>query len=299
MGITKFFSEAIGSAISLGLATHDDVLRHATPDVLAKHLPRPLWSKLISACLASPRTDAKLVVETITMPVLCEHVPPTILWACLDQIGKRVLDKAVSAASAATGTKAAASVASAPAAAVASSPSPSSPPPSSSSSPGLPGMTPAPAAAATNGAASVASVPASLPAPPSPPSPRTTSTMPTMASPANVPTPIATTAATASQPVVVPRAQTQPVVPTSTITPPHGTNITNSRVPTVAGAGASTRRATVPTGRVGGPPAPPPKSARAETEQPVLDVDVEDAQVIDFGGSEETFVGQGEGSPKR
>lgn len=282
MGITNFFSEAIGSAVSLGLATHDDVLRHATPDVLAKYLPRPLWSKLISACLAAPRTDAKLVVETLTMPVLCEHVPPTILWACLDQIGKRALDKAVT--SAATAKPGASVVA----------------PAAASTTPGLPGMTPAPAAASPSTSANgtmAAAIPASLPAPPAAPSPRTTSSMPTVASPSNVPTPIAASPATASQPVVVPRAQTQPVVPTSAITPPLGTNITNSRVPTVAGAGASTRRATVPIGRSGGPPAPPAKSARAETEQPIVDVD--DSQVIDFGGPEETFVGRGEDAPKR
>jgi hypothetical protein len=139
-------------------------------------------------------------------------------------------------------------------------------------------------------------MPASLPAPPSV-TPRTTSTVPTVATPANVPTPIASTPATASQPVVTPRAQTQPVVPVTAATPPYGTNITQSRVATVGGAGASTRRAGAPTtGRPGGPPAPPPKSARLETEPPVVDVD--DAQVIDFGGSEETFVGR-EDAPKR
>jgi hypothetical protein len=295
MGITNFFSEAIGSAVSLGLATHDDVLRHATPDVLAKYLPRPLWAKLISACLASPRTDAKLVVETLTMPILCEHVPPTILWACLDQIGKRALDKAVT--SAATTGKPGVSVV---------APATTSTSPGLPGLPGLPGVTPAPAATVAAAAAAAASpisstngaVAAALPAPPATPSPRTTSTMPTVASPSNVPTPIAASAATASQPVVVPRAQAQPVVPTSPVTPPHGTHITASRVPTVAGAGASTRRATVPTSRPGGPPAPPPKSARPETEQPILDVDVDESQVIDFGGSEETFVGR-EDSPKR
>src|SRR4029079_2206689 len=95
MSITRFFVDALGSALALGLATPEDVLRHVTPDVLSVHLPRPLWSKLIAACLAAPRTDARLVVETISVANLCEHMPKPILWACLSEIGQRALGKSL------------------------------------------------------------------------------------------------------------------------------------------------------------------------------------------------------------
>ena len=75
--------------------------RAATPDVcsarharvLAEHLPRPLWGKLIAACLAAPRTDARLVVDTIGVPALCEHIPGTIIWTIVSDIATRAMGK--------------------------------------------------------------------------------------------------------------------------------------------------------------------------------------------------------------
>ncbi|MBK9029844.1 MAG: hypothetical protein IPL61_00630 [Myxococcales bacterium] len=93
LGLRAFFTAAIGSALALGMATPDDVLTHTTPEVLATHLPRAEWTKLLTACLAAPRTDARLVVDTITVPVLCEHIPLPILWACLAQIAARGLGR--------------------------------------------------------------------------------------------------------------------------------------------------------------------------------------------------------------
>lgn len=93
VGVEEFFTAAIGRALELGLASPEDVLAHATPDVLAEHLPREGWTKLLTACLAAPRTDARLVIDTVTVPVLCEHVPFGILWSCLAQIATRGLGR--------------------------------------------------------------------------------------------------------------------------------------------------------------------------------------------------------------
>jgi len=91
VNVKTFFVDALGSALELELGTPEDVLRHVTPDVLAQHLPRPLWARLLIACIGAPRVDARLVVETIGVPNLCEHVPPAIIWACIAEIGQRVL----------------------------------------------------------------------------------------------------------------------------------------------------------------------------------------------------------------
>ncbi|MCX5742631.1 MAG: hypothetical protein NT062_09065 [Proteobacteria bacterium] len=91
MNIKGFLVTALTSALDLGIATCDDVLRHVTPDILAAHLPRPLWARLLTACVGAPRVDAQLVVETIGVPNLCEHVPSTIMWVVLDEIGARSL----------------------------------------------------------------------------------------------------------------------------------------------------------------------------------------------------------------
>lgn len=91
MNVKGFFVATLSSALDLGIATPDDVLRHVTPDVLSQHLPRPLWARLLTAALGAPRVDAQLVVETIGVPNLCEHVPSTIIWACIAEIAGRSL----------------------------------------------------------------------------------------------------------------------------------------------------------------------------------------------------------------
>ncbi len=91
MNAKGFFVETLSSALDLGLATPDDVLRHVTPDVLSQHLPRPLWARLLTAALGAPKVDAQLVVETIGVPNLCEHVPSPIIWACIAELAQRAL----------------------------------------------------------------------------------------------------------------------------------------------------------------------------------------------------------------
>jgi hypothetical protein len=94
VNVKQFFVTALSQALELGIATSDDVVRHVTPDVLALHLPRPLWSRLLTACLGAPRVDAQLVVETVGVPNLCEHIPQTIIWGVLLEIGARALGNA-------------------------------------------------------------------------------------------------------------------------------------------------------------------------------------------------------------
>jgi hypothetical protein len=91
VNIKGFFVATLSSALDLGVASPDDVLRHVTPDVLAQHLPRPLWARLLTACLGAPRVDAQLVVETIGVPNLCEHLPESLMWTCIAEIAARAL----------------------------------------------------------------------------------------------------------------------------------------------------------------------------------------------------------------
>lgn len=91
MNMKAFFVAALQSALDLGIATPEDVLKHATPDLLAEHLPRPLWARLLTACVGAPKVDAQLVVETIGVSNLCEHVPAAAIWACIAEIGARSL----------------------------------------------------------------------------------------------------------------------------------------------------------------------------------------------------------------
>jgi len=91
VNIKAFFVAALTSALDNGIGTSDDILRHVTPELLAQHLPRPLWARLLTACLGASRVDATLVVETVGIPNLCEHIPTTVMWSCLAEIGARSL----------------------------------------------------------------------------------------------------------------------------------------------------------------------------------------------------------------
>jgi hypothetical protein len=86
-----FFIATLTSAIDLGLATGDDILRYVTPEILGAHLPRPLWARLLTACVGASGVDAQLVLETVGIPNLCEHVPTALVWRCLADIGARVV----------------------------------------------------------------------------------------------------------------------------------------------------------------------------------------------------------------
>jgi hypothetical protein len=94
VNVKAFFVDALTSALDLGIATPDDVLRHVTPDVLAANLPRPLWARLLTACVGASRVDAQLVVETLGVSNLCEHMPASVIWACVAEVGQRSLGDA-------------------------------------------------------------------------------------------------------------------------------------------------------------------------------------------------------------
>jgi len=91
MNPKAFFDAALSTALDVGIASGDDVLRYVTPEILAACLPRPLWARLLTACVGASHVDAQLVLETVGVPNLCEHVPGPVLWACLAEIGARSL----------------------------------------------------------------------------------------------------------------------------------------------------------------------------------------------------------------
>jgi hypothetical protein len=303
MSITAFFVDALGSALALGVATPDDVLKHVTPDALAGHLPRPLWSKLIAACLAASRVDAKLVVDTVGVPALCEHVPNGIVWGLLVEVAQRAMGKSILA----------------PPPAVAGGRAPTSPGatvPAAMSA--APVAVPAPESASSSTSAS----PTSSAAPTSPLSGNTSRTFVSpprsQTPPAGVPVAMKTPA---TGPVTAPATssgddgppplgappRTSTLLgglggarPSTSATPPNGSRVT--------GAGASTRRPqaqaapAAPVGRAGSRTTPPPVrrpttgadfeidtdiSSDWKKADPVA-VDVDEDQLVDWAQAEET-----------
>lgn len=156
MSITLFFVDAFTSALDRGIAAPSDIIRHVTPDVLAAHLPRSLWARLLTGCLGAPRVDATTIVDTIGIPNLCEHMPKPLLWTCLAEIAATALGSArISSPSIPLpGQSAAAPAAGSPASSgplLAAAPAPTSGKPARGSSPEML-LPPPPASAAPGGA---------------------------------------------------------------------------------------------------------------------------------------------------
>ncbi|HEY5936090.1 MAG TPA: hypothetical protein VIU61_15680 [Kofleriaceae bacterium] len=85
----QWFTKMMESGLENELFQASDVLTHATPDVLANHLPPELLSKVLSASLATGTMTPERVLETVTPEQLAMHLPHHILWACIEAAAAR------------------------------------------------------------------------------------------------------------------------------------------------------------------------------------------------------------------
>ena len=78
-----WFARVVESGLQNGIFNPADVLAHATPDVLASHLPPELLSKVLAASLAAGAMTPEGVLETVTPELLARHLPHEVLWSCI------------------------------------------------------------------------------------------------------------------------------------------------------------------------------------------------------------------------
>jgi hypothetical protein len=78
-----WFAKVVESGLANQMFNANDVLAHATPDVLATNLPPELLSKILAASLASGSMTPDRVLETLTPELLAQHLPHDVLWACI------------------------------------------------------------------------------------------------------------------------------------------------------------------------------------------------------------------------
>lgn len=78
-----WFARVVESGLQNEIFKPSDVLQHATPEVLANHLPPDLLSKVLASSLAAGAMTPERVLETVTPELLARHLPHEVLWACI------------------------------------------------------------------------------------------------------------------------------------------------------------------------------------------------------------------------
>src|SRR4051794_38027397 len=84
-----WFARMVESGLEHDIFRPSDVLAHATPDILANHLPPELLSKVLAASLAAGAMTPERVLETVTPELLAKHLPHEVLWACIAAAAER------------------------------------------------------------------------------------------------------------------------------------------------------------------------------------------------------------------
>jgi hypothetical protein len=85
----RWFATMMESGLAHQIFAPADVLRHATPEVLAKNLPPELLSKVLAASLAAGAMTPDRVLETVTPDVMARHLPHEVLWECIAAAAER------------------------------------------------------------------------------------------------------------------------------------------------------------------------------------------------------------------
>jgi hypothetical protein len=85
----RWFATMMESGLAQQIFAPADVLRHATPEVLASNLPPELLSKVLATSLAAGSMTPERVLETVTPEVMSRHLPHDVLWGCIAAAAER------------------------------------------------------------------------------------------------------------------------------------------------------------------------------------------------------------------
>jgi hypothetical protein len=83
----ELLRRALVAGLATGQITAKDIVRHVDAKVLAHSLPDDLTQKLLEASLAAGTMTPELVIDTLGIASVTDHVPPHIVWACVAAAG--------------------------------------------------------------------------------------------------------------------------------------------------------------------------------------------------------------------
>jgi len=85
----KWLAIVMAAALDNNILQPEDVLEHATPEVLAAHLPPDVMSNVLAASLKAGQMTAEVILRTAGPGVLSRYVPPGVLWQAISEAARR------------------------------------------------------------------------------------------------------------------------------------------------------------------------------------------------------------------
>lgn len=85
----QWFSDVLRAGLETRILAEPDILAHATPAVLIGSLPKDVVVRLLDATLATGTMSPEAVVRTATPDLLAAHVPQPVIWECLAAAAQR------------------------------------------------------------------------------------------------------------------------------------------------------------------------------------------------------------------
>lgn len=79
----RWMGDILGRAISEGLTSADDVVKHVPPPEWVKDAPPHVLSAMLAHGLAKGVFDPKLALEYLTPEVMAENLSPPLVWKCI------------------------------------------------------------------------------------------------------------------------------------------------------------------------------------------------------------------------
>ncbi len=87
----QWMSTLLEEALRLGVLEPGDLMHHMTPSVLATDLPPSMVATLLQAGLSGTGFTAEVVIGTLGVPALAQHLPFSVLWACVQQAAEIIV----------------------------------------------------------------------------------------------------------------------------------------------------------------------------------------------------------------
>jgi hypothetical protein len=107
----RWMGDILGRAISEGLTSADDVVKHVPPAEWVKDAPPAVIAEMLAHGLSKGAFDPKLALEHLTPEVMAENCSPPLVWKCITDAAQKTFGLGDAASQAAdTLEKAAASM---------------------------------------------------------------------------------------------------------------------------------------------------------------------------------------------